>query len=366
MLNSFLTPDDLLSQNLILLEAISGSQAYGLSTPESDLDIRGVYIAPLEQLFGFGRYQAQVQDEAHNIVYYELGRFIELLSKNNPTVMELLATPQDCLRIQHPLMQALKPDLFLSKLCRDTFGQYALAQIRKARGLNKKISNPLEVKRKTVLDCCFVTVNGQSRALKKWLNNTGLDQRYCGLVNIDHMPHLFALYHDAAGQAAAQPLKGFAGIVRDEESSNDICLSSVPPNEPVIAYLSFNRDLYKKTCKDYKAYWDWVSTRNEARFQAAQSHGKNYDAKNMMHTFRLLTMAEEIAFHKEIRVRRPDREQLLRIRSGACDYDALLAEAEAKLAGIEALYERSGLPERPDPEAAQALLVNLRRSWYAD
>ena len=33
---------DLKQQNLILLETVSGSRAYGLDTPESDTDMRGV------------------------------------------------------------------------------------------------------------------------------------------------------------------------------------------------------------------------------------------------------------------------------------------------------------------------------------
>ena len=38
-----LTLEDLYTQNLILLEAVSGSRAYGLATPESDTDIKGVF-----------------------------------------------------------------------------------------------------------------------------------------------------------------------------------------------------------------------------------------------------------------------------------------------------------------------------------
>jgi predicted nucleotidyltransferase len=37
--------------NLILLEAISGSIAYGLNLPTSDTDIRGIYICEQEDLF---------------------------------------------------------------------------------------------------------------------------------------------------------------------------------------------------------------------------------------------------------------------------------------------------------------------------
>ncbi len=39
----------------------------------------------------------------------------------------------------------------------------------------------------------------------------------------------------------------------------------------------------------------WVEHRNKARYNTNIEHGKNYDSKNLMHTFRLLDMAEEIA-----------------------------------------------------------------------
>lgn len=47
-----LTLNDLHRQNLILLEAVSGSRAYGLATPESDTDIKGVFYLPRSLYYG--------------------------------------------------------------------------------------------------------------------------------------------------------------------------------------------------------------------------------------------------------------------------------------------------------------------------
>lgn len=57
------------------------------------------------------------------------------------------------------------------------------------------------------------------------------------------------------------------------------------------------------------------------------SHGKRYDAKNMMYTFHLLDMAAEILKDGQINVRRPNREELLRIRGGEYEYDDLIQRA---------------------------------------
>lgn len=136
---------DLKAQNLILFECISGSRAYGLDTPTSDTDIKGVFYLPKERFYSLqSDYIPQVSNETNDIVYYELGRFVELLLQNNPNMMELLATPADKVLYRHPIMDSLKPDWFISKLCEKTFAGFANSQIKKARGLNKKIVNPME------------------------------------------------------------------------------------------------------------------------------------------------------------------------------------------------------------------------------
>ncbi len=84
-----------------------------------------------------------------------------------------------------------------------------------------------------------------------------------------------------------------------------------------------------------------------------------------MHTFRLLDMAEEIARFGEIRVRRPNRNFLLKIRKGDFDYDELLNWAEEKIKRIELLYAESDLPEKPDLEMINQFLIEIRNDWYA-
>ena len=143
-----LTIEDLHTQNLLLLEAVSGSRAYGLATPESDTDIKGVFYLPKSMFYGM-EYIPQISNETNDIVYYELGRFIELLLQSNPNTLELLASPPDCVRYRSPLMDAFKTEWFVSKACRQSFAGYAYGQIKKARGLNKKISNPMPSEKKT-------------------------------------------------------------------------------------------------------------------------------------------------------------------------------------------------------------------------
>ncbi|MEL6864205.1 MAG: nucleotidyltransferase domain-containing protein [Bacteroidota bacterium] len=351
-----MTLDDLQSQNLLLFECISGSKAYGLDLPHSDTDIKGVFILPKQQFYGLD-YIPQVADNRNDVVYYELGRFIELLMKNNPNILELLATPADKIRIKHPLIDQIKPDLFISKKCKDTFGGYAFTQIRKARGLNKKIVNPVDKERKSILAFCQVLQEQGAIPLSQWLAIHQVEQAQCGLVNIPKMKDLYGLYIDRSKNL------GYRGILRKEQSTK-VVLSSIPKTEKPIAYLHFNEDGYVKYCKDYKEYWDWVDQRNESRYQNNLRHGQSYDSKNMMHTFRLLDMAKEILETGQVIVKRPNREELLAIRQGKWTFEELMSMADAKMTSIEKAYQNSQLQDEPDTQKIKQLLVALRMELY--
>ena len=313
-----MTVEELKAKGWIIYECISGSKAYGTDVPGSDTDIRGVFLLPQAMLYGMD-YIPQVADASNDTVYYELGRYFELLYKNNPNMLELLATPRDKILFQHPLMKQVKPDYFLSKKCKDTFGGYAFTQIRKARGLNKKIVNPVEKERKNILAFCYVLHGQGSIALDKWLAAKGYNQKQIGLVNIPHFRDVYAMFYDVDTTLA------YKGIMKKPEA-NMVALSSIPKYSEPIGYLHFNKDGYQSYCKDYKEYWDWVEKRNESRYQNNLEHGKNYDSKNMMHTFRLLDMAYEILNEGMIRVARPNREMLLSIRRGEWAYDDLISQ----------------------------------------
>lgn len=106
-----MTIQDLKNKNLFLFEAISGSRAFGLATETSDTDIRGVYYLPKEDFFGLN-YIPQISNETNDITYYEIGRFVELLQKNNPNILEVLASPEDCILYKHPLMGSVETRRF--------------------------------------------------------------------------------------------------------------------------------------------------------------------------------------------------------------------------------------------------------------
>ena len=196
-----MTIDELRKSGMIAFEYIRGSHAYGLNTATSDEDHGGVFICPKEMLYGLrSNYIEQVADEKGDTVFYEFGRWVELLLKSNPTALESLFIPKRCIVGEvHPMVQAIidHRDMFLSKECFKTLTGYAVSQIGKARGLNKKIVNPV-TERKDVLDFCYTFKDQGSQPIKEFLAKHNLDQKYCGLVNIPNMNCTYGVYYDFA------------------------------------------------------------------------------------------------------------------------------------------------------------------------
>ncbi len=349
-----MTLEEARSPGCRLLEVISGSRAYGTHTPESDTDLKGVFIQPLDGLMGFHR-EEQINNDSNDISFYELGRFAELLAKNNPNLLEMLFTPADCVIFRHPLMDLFPAEMVLSRLCQESFAGYAATQIRKARGLNKKIVNPQPEARKSILDFCHVPEGQGSTPLMQWLAKRGLRQHDCGLTAVPHTRDGYALYHGPPGV--------YSGIWSGPEAT-EVRLSSVPREAVPLTWMTFNKDGFKKHCKDWREYQEWVSSRNETRYAGTLAHGQGYDAKNMMHTFRLLDLAEEIALHHRLTVRTPRREWLLKVKAGGFTYEDLLSQAEERIERIRVLYAASDLPEEPDRAAIERAVITARRRWY--
>lgn len=348
--------ESLKKRGCILFECISGSQAYGLATVNSDWDIRGVFIEPRDAFYSF-HYKDQISDERNDVIYYELKKFLDLLVKNNPNMLEMLNMPKECIIFQHPLFSKIRARDYLSKLCKETFAKYALSQLKKAWGLNKKILNPMDEKQKTILEFCYIIEGHQSITLMEFLKKTDLLQKNLGLAAIPHTRDVYAVFQGPEGL--------YKGVMHSDHSM-EVSLSSIQKGEKPIATLYFNKDGFSAYCKKYREYYEWVKHRNEARFENTISHGKNYDAKNMMHVFRLLNMAEDIGRFGQITVYQKDRESLLKIKNGEFFYEELVQKAEQKMLEIEDIYKTSSLQDKPQIDTINQILIEMRKSFYLE
>jgi len=348
--------EQLRNTEYIILEAIVGSQLYGLATETSDTDTKGIFKLPNRELLKMS-HPKQINDETNDTVFYEIQRFLELAMSANPNVLELLYLPDDKI-LQYTDIYLILRDhraMFLTKAIKNSIGGYAIGQIKKARGKNKKIVNPIDKKRKDLLDFTYVLTPLGTVPIKDWLKRQRLTQNSqasYGASNIPNAHNMYYIYHNHG----KYEFKGLIG-----EDSNELRLSSIP-KEVIADYTPIycNTEAYSTYCKDYKEYWEWVEKRNPARYESVKKHGKGYDGKNLMHCFRLLEMGIEAAKTGELQVERPNKEWLLKVRTGEFEYDELLALAETKLKEFEDAVDASSLPDKIDAAEIDKILLQLR------
>jgi uncharacterized protein len=116
-----------------------GSKAFGLSTDSSDDDLRGIYLPPARLHWSLRRLPEQLEfaDEERDEVYWELGKFLRLALKANPSVLEILWTPMvlQADETAHEL-RAIRQS-FLSKHVYKTYSGYVLSQFRRMANADK-------------------------------------------------------------------------------------------------------------------------------------------------------------------------------------------------------------------------------------
>ena len=118
--------------------------------------------------------------------------------------------------------------------------------------------------------------------------------------------------------------------------------------------------------KDHKNYWQWHKNRNESRWQQQEVGELDYDAKNMMHTFRLLYSGKNILDHGEplVRFNGELKDFLMKIRQGEYDYDDLNTRADSLVEEMEESFKQSTLPEEADTKAIDQLTKRIYQQWY--
>lgn len=134
---------------------VMGSQAYGVSADDSDLDVYGFCLPPKDMVFphlageipGFGRQvqrfeqwsEHHVKDPNKEIEYdfvvYSIVKYFQLCMENNPNMIDSLFTPRNCVIHSTTISEMVRENrrMFLHKGCWHKFKGYAYAQMSKIR-----------------------------------------------------------------------------------------------------------------------------------------------------------------------------------------------------------------------------------------
>lgn len=122
---------------------IAGSRLYGTARPDSDIDIRGVCLAPVETLLGLSEFK-QYQKEGEDWTIYELRRFCILALGANPNIFDLLMAPKEAWQIFDSRWETIYENrqAFLSQKARHTFSGYAVSQLKRIQRHRRWLVDP--------------------------------------------------------------------------------------------------------------------------------------------------------------------------------------------------------------------------------
>jgi predicted nucleotidyltransferase len=83
----------------LLFATVSGAHLYGFPSPDSDYDLRGAHVLPVEEMVGLERGEETVQHSTLrggvevDLVTHDVGKFFRLLLRPNGYVLEQLYSP---------------------------------------------------------------------------------------------------------------------------------------------------------------------------------------------------------------------------------------------------------------------------------
>lgn len=120
----------------LIFQGIVGSTAYGLNTPESDIDMMGVAMEQPEHILGLQTFDHFDDKSVINGIIYGLKKFLWLVLKGNPTVTELLWVDPNTQPVVTPTWKSLLKirDAFLSHHTIKAYLGYLIQQRERLEG----------------------------------------------------------------------------------------------------------------------------------------------------------------------------------------------------------------------------------------
>lgn len=369
-----------LAEKHLVFKCIAGSRSYGTNTANSDLDLRGVFIAPPEYSIGFKTVE-QVEcksEQGEDEVIYDFDKFVQLCMACNPNIIELLFTGPENIQVIKPPFQKLRDNanLFLSTKAKFTFSGYAVAQLKRIKGHHKWINQPQAKEAPSIKQFCAI-IWDDGQYVKPDDDTMDYLDNECFLVKTkgEYCFRIFVGCEDFKPGIIAKDETQLKYIDIDEkvlssrlEKIKRRAHADLPISEwnqgQYKGILLIDMESFRTARKQWKDYWEWKNNRNEQRAELESKY--NYDTKHASHLVRLTKMCKEIITTGQVIVRRPDAQELLDIRNGKFDYDELIKWASDMDNELNELYKTSPLPHHVDVEAINKLAMQIKIDYWKE
>ncbi|MGE0789559.1 MAG: nucleotidyltransferase domain-containing protein [Sandaracinaceae bacterium] len=360
---------------------LAGSQAHGTAREGSDVDLRGVCVAPLATRLSLfrsfeqhrGELPAQLVPRALPVLrahptasrgldikleceIVDVAKLLKLCAAANPNALEILfADPADWI-LEEPAWRTLHDarHAFLTRKVQQTFLGYAMAQLKRIRTHRAWLLDP-PASRPRREDFGLPTAEGtltpdDRNRIEESIAST---VRGYGIADLEMPSDLRLALNERLEALFADALGG-----RDDLDERLRAVATHGLHLPPELAATLNAEKrYRSALKHWDSYRAWARERNPARADLERRFG--YDTKHAMHLVRLMKMGLEALERGELTVRRPDAEELIAIREGALSYDALLEKAESMREALGRAAERTALPVDVDAAKVDALAYEL-------
>ncbi len=334
---------------------IHGSIAYGLNTPESDIDLRGVCIPEKQYFIGFNKKFEQFIKNDPDGTIFDIKKFFNLAVQNNPNCLEIIYTDPEFHIIKTELGQTLvdNRNKFLSKQAKERFFGYSRAQAHRIRQHRSWVLNKLEEKptrqhfglpEKPQIE------KNQFDAVKSLIQN----KLETWVPDFEPFSNSQKIYLNGKVADILSEMK----IKSDDKWAAADRSSGLDDN---LIYIIKKEKEFENKIEEYKNYQRWKINRNPKRAELEAKFG--FDLKHATQLVRLLRMGKEILESGRVQVYRAnDREELMAIKTGAWTYEQLIEYADKLEKEVEIAYQNSKLPNQPDINYLDNLCIQLIES----
>lgn len=357
----FLENNPHLGSNIILL-GVGGSYSYGtnIDTKEhtSDIDIRGIALNTKQEILCTEDFE-QVADSTTDTCIYSFNKFINLASKCNPNIIELLGLREEEYIFKNKIASEIidNTNIFLSRQAAVSFGGYATSQLRRIENFLASSSYANHKREEHIFN-----------SMKNMLAST-ID-RYTPIkcTNKEGIIEKMSLSKNVKNSVQSVN-KNFKNIFRKIDAENEMKLYiDESPNPdldveifadfdlkhfPLRHFFDINQDL-----SNIIVQYDKLGKRNTKKDEISLN-------KHAMHLIRLYYTAFDILENEKIiTYREKEHDLLMDIRNGKFMKDGLFVEEFFELVNdlekrLQYDIKNTSLPANPDMNKIKELKMSI-------
>jgi len=306
-----------------------GSHIYGTNTPSSDLDFKAIYIPPAQDILLQRVKETRVEstkelktarNQAGDVdtETFSLQQYLKLLLEGQTVAVDMLFTPER-FWIGQPMSQWAE--------IQGNRGQFLHKGYSAFAGYCRQQANKYGIKGSRV---------NAVRSVLEWLSGLPSEDKIGEHWDIDWNAR--TVEHVAMVECRAPNGR--------MESHLEVCNRKVPFH----ARVKYARQVFQKIFDEYGH-----------RALLAEKH-EGVDWKALMHAVRICRQSKELLLTGQVIFPRPDAAELLQIRTGQRPYKEVAEMIEQGLIGMEDASKASPLPEKPNFELAEQIVLSAYRN----